>query len=59
MPNADQYMTWSVTSLVRDLYASGNHGFVVRDQDETGGAAVQQFSSRAATDKPQLQVFWG
>jgi hypothetical protein len=58
MPNTDQYVTWTVTVLVRELYASGDHGFVVRDQDETGPGAWQQFASRTATDKPQLQVFW-
>jgi hypothetical protein len=60
MPNTDQYLSWNVTPLVKDIYTSGNNGFVVRDQDETGPGAWQQFNSRAvATNKPQLYVAWG
>ena len=60
MPNSDQYVSWTVTSQVKDMYALGNNGFVVRDQDETGGGAWQQFNSRAvASNKPQLYVAWG
>jgi hypothetical protein len=60
MPNSDQYVSWTVTPQVKDLYALGNNGFVVRDQDETGTGAWQQFNSRAvATNKPQLYVAWG
>jgi len=60
MPNSDQYVSWTVTSQVKDLYALGNNGFVVRDQDETGGGAWQQFNSRSvASNKPQLYVAWG
>jgi hypothetical protein len=59
MPNSDQYVSWTVTSQVKDLYTLGNNGFVVRDQDETGGGAWQQFNSRSvATNKPQLYVAW-
>ncbi len=58
-PNSDQYVSWTVTALVAELYALGNNGFVVRDQDETGGGAWQQFNSRSvATNKPQLYVAW-
>lgn len=60
MPNVDQYVEWTVTDLVRDVYALGDNGFVVRDQDETGGGAWQQFHSRSvATNQPQLHVAWG
>jgi hypothetical protein len=60
MPNSDQYVEWTVTALVREVYSAGNNGFVVRDQDETGSGAWQQFHSRSvATDKPQLYVAWG
>jgi hypothetical protein len=60
VPNSDQYMSWTVTTLARDIYALGNNGFVVRDQDETGGGAWQQFNSRSvASNKPQLYVAWG
>jgi hypothetical protein len=60
MPNSDQYVSWTVTSQVKDLYSLGNNGFVVRDQDETGGGAWQQFNSRSvASNKPQLYVAWG
>ncbi len=59
MPSSDQYVSWTVTSQVKDLYTLGNNGFVVRDQDETGGGAWQQFNSRSvATNKPQLYVAW-
>lgn len=60
MPNSDQYVQWTVTDLVKDIYALGNNGFVVRDQDETGPGAWQQFASRSAVgSEPRLQVFWG
>jgi hypothetical protein len=60
MPATDQYVPWTVTALVKDLYTLGNNGFVVRDQDETGGGAWQQFNSRSvASNKPQLYVAWG
>ncbi len=60
MPNTDQYVSWNVTALVPHLYAGVNNGFVVRDQDETGSGAWQQFNSRSvATNKPQLYVAWG
>lgn len=63
MPNGDQYVNWTVTDHVRSIYAlgtSGNNGFMVRDQDETGGGAWQQFNSRDAfSNKPQLTVTWG
>jgi hypothetical protein len=59
MPNSDQYVTWTVTDHVRNIYALGNNGFMIRDVDETGGGAWQQFNSRAvATNKPQLYVAW-
>jgi hypothetical protein len=59
MPAGDQYVEWTVTALAKDLYSLGNNGFVVRDQDETGGGAWQQFNSRSvATNKPQLYVAW-
>ena len=62
-PSVDQYVSWTVTDHVRTIYAlggSGNNGFVVRDQDETGGGAWQQFNSRdVATNKPRLTVTWG
>jgi len=41
------------------MYSAGSNGFVVRDQDETGPGAWQQFNSRAvATNKPVLVVAW-
>ena len=59
MPNTDQYVSWTVTQLVKDIYSLGNNGFLVRDQDETGPGAWQQFNSRAvATNKPQLYIAW-
>ena len=60
VPSGDQYMSWTVTALAKDMYSLGNNGFVVRDQDETGGGAWQQFNSRdVASNKPQLTVTWG
>lgn len=60
MPSSDQYVSWTVTDHMRSIYALGNNGFVVRDQDETGGGAWQQFNSRSvATNKPLLYVAWG
>jgi len=58
MPNTDQYVSWTVTSLVQDMYALGNNGFVVQDQDETGPGAWQQFRSRSMASPPLLKVFW-
>lgn len=60
MPNTDQYIVWTVTDHVKSIYALGNNGFMIRDQDETGGGAWQQFNSRDAfSNKPQLTVTWG
>ncbi len=60
MPSTDQYVVWSVAALVRNLYATADNGLVVRDQDETGSGAWQQFNSRSvATNKPVLYVAWG
>jgi len=59
VPSTSQYLDWSVTSLVQSMYSAGSNGFVVRDQDETGPGAWQQFNSRAvATNKPVLVVAW-
>ena len=58
MPSGDQYVSWSVTEIAKDMYAGANNGFVVRDENETG-SAWQQFNSRDAfSNKPQLTVTW-
>jgi hypothetical protein len=59
MPSTDRYVDWDVTTLVRTMYTAGSNGFVVRDQDETGAGAWQQFNSRSvATNKPVLVIAW-
>ena len=59
MPSANGYVDWTVTGLVQSMYSAGSNGFVVRDQDETGPGAWQQFNSRAvATNKPVLVIAW-
>jgi CSLREA domain-containing protein len=49
---------WNVTSQVRDSFAAGtNNGFLIRDANESGGGAEQQFYSREnSSNKPVLLV---
>jgi hypothetical protein len=59
MPSTDRYVDWDVTTLVQRMYVEGANGFVVRDLDETGSGAWQQFNSRSvATNKPMLVIAW-
>ncbi len=47
---------WDVTALVNQMYASGNHGFVVRDSAEGDptGASQGYASSEAAAEPPTV-----
>ncbi|MFI6094965.1 DNRLRE domain-containing protein [Lentzea sp. NPDC051213] len=50
------WVEWTATDQVKEMYASGNHGFRVRDAAE-GAAAEQRFNSREnTTSKPELII---
>jgi hypothetical protein len=55
------YREWDVGQQVSGMYASGNHGFVIRDASEDGQGVEQAFNSREkGTDNPpQLVVTFG
>ena len=52
------YLSWNVTTLVQEIYAGANHGFVVRDPVETQ-SGWNQFIARQGTNPPKLDVTWG
>jgi hypothetical protein len=53
------YLSWTVTTLVRDLYTGPNNGFVVRDQAENGSGPWQQYFARQTPNPPKLDISWG
>jgi hypothetical protein len=53
------YLSWPVTTLVRDLYAGANNGFMIRDQAENGNGPWQQYFARHKANPPKLDVSWG
>jgi hypothetical protein len=61
-PSGTGARAWSVTSLVSQMYADGNHGFLIRDavEGEPQGAE-QSFHSRekAPDNPPRLEVTFG
>jgi hypothetical protein len=52
------YISWNVTTLVREIYAATDYGFVVRDPVETQ-SGWNQFIARQGTSPPKLDVTWG
>jgi CSLREA domain-containing protein len=49
------YREWNVIDQTRDMYASGNWGFLIRDAAESGTGSEQGFDSRDGTAAaPQL-----
>ena len=51
------YREWTVTNLVRSMYAGSNHGFLIRDANETAGGIEQQFHAREKNENvPQLVI---
>jgi large repetitive protein len=53
------YLSWTVTTLVRDLYTGANNGFVIRDQAENGSGPWQQYFARQTPNPPKLDITWG
>jgi large repetitive protein len=55
------YREWTVTQQVRDMYTSGNNGFLVRDATENGNGSEQGFNSRekGSDNPPRLVVTFG
>jgi large repetitive protein len=55
------YREWTVTQQVRDMYASGNNGFLIRDATENGNGVEQGFNSRekGSDNPPRLVVTFG
>jgi large repetitive protein len=60
-PSGSGYREWTVTQQVRDMYASGNNGFLIRDATENGSGVEQGFNSRekGSDNPPRLVVTFG
>lgn len=52
---------WAVLQQVQDMYALGNHGFMLRDETEGagGGGFTQVYDSREGGDAPTLVLAFG
>jgi len=54
------WQSWDVAAIVRQMYASGGFGFVLRDATESDTNAFEQiFDNRSTPNVPQLQVTFG
>lgn len=49
-------VNWNVTSQVKDMYSSGNQGFLIRDSVESVESFEQQFHSREKGSNPPTLV---
>jgi len=62
VPSGTGWMTWDVTSIVKDWIEGGqpNYGFLIRDlSGEPGGSdAVASFRPREAYPSPVLEIDW-
>jgi hypothetical protein len=60
-PSGTGATAWSVTSLVSDMYASDNHGFLISDAVEGETGAEEAFHSREKPDDhpPRLEITFG
>ena len=61
-PSGTGWREWAVLQQVLDMYASGNHGFVLRDQTEgtNGQGFTQIYDSReGGADAPTLVLTFG
>ena len=53
---------WTVTTLITELYAGTNHGFLVKDAVETNPARAtlyESLDSPTVAARPQLVLTWG
>jgi hypothetical protein len=52
---------WTVTAHVQAMYASANHGFLIRDASEGAGGREQQFHTKekAPDQPPELVITYG
>jgi hypothetical protein len=54
------YIEWNVSAQVNNMINGNNYGFLIRDANEKGSTALQQFHSREnGTNQPQLIVTFG
>jgi hypothetical protein len=56
--SGEGYREWIAASQVQAMYASGNHGFLIRDASEDGTGWEQGFHSREkdSDNPPQLVI---
>ena len=47
---------WSVAAQVQAMYSGTNHGFLIRDSNESGDAEQQYYSREKGSDTPQLVI---
>ena len=53
------YLSWNVTTLTRDIYASIDNGYVVRDEAEDDASGYrQQYIHRGGGFPPRLDLVW-
>lgn len=53
------YLSWTVTTLTKEIYASTDNGFVVRDQAEDNPTGYQQqYIARQGGFPPKLDLVW-
>jgi hypothetical protein len=53
------YRDWNVAGVVQAMYASANHGFLIRDATENQDAEQQFHSREESTNRPQLVLAFG
>ncbi|WP_162605917.1 right-handed parallel beta-helix repeat-containing protein [Jiangella aurantiaca] len=53
------YREWNVAGMVQAMYTSANHGFLVRDANESQDAEQQFHSREESTNRPQLVLTFG
>jgi predicted ribosomally synthesized peptide with SipW-like signal peptide len=58
--NGSGWITWSVTTLVQQLYSIANHGFILKDSSEGSATSYEQkYDTREATNAPELVITFG
>ena len=59
-PSDDNELNFGVGALVTDLYVDGNHGFRIKDANESAGSIFENsFHSSESSDDPRLTITWG
>jgi hypothetical protein len=58
--NGSGWRTWTVTTMVEELYSIANHGFLLKDSSEESGTGYEQrYDSREDVNDPELLITFG